>query len=205
MIGQQGFTLVELIMAMALMGWLLILMTSGFIQVVRGYENSRSIRETQQVTRLALETVVSEVRNAKFAQINHANELCLTEDNLPSPNPVSGILFEQVGYPEHIVKYNITVPPNGSCATSNRVSAGQAITPSSPNQSIRVLTFQNSIIQPGVSGGTQSVQTLIRTTAVTDNELNLSGPAPICNPNPAVSTGFCNITEFHTSASLRSI
>src|SRR3989344_4757236 len=58
---QRGFTLIELIMAMALFTFMMAIFSLGFIQIMKIYQSGVSSRRTQTAARLTMEDISREV------------------------------------------------------------------------------------------------------------------------------------------------
>ncbi|HSX02369.1 MAG TPA: prepilin-type N-terminal cleavage/methylation domain-containing protein [Candidatus Saccharimonadia bacterium] len=65
--GEAGFTLIELLMAMAVFSFMLMIVTGGFLQVVRIHQAGVASRTTQQNARLVLDGLMKGVRAAATA------------------------------------------------------------------------------------------------------------------------------------------
>jgi prepilin-type N-terminal cleavage/methylation domain-containing protein len=76
---QKGFTLVEMIMAMAIFSFMLLIILIGFLNIVHLHQAGISARDAQQNARFATEDMVRTMRESSAAQINGAQDLlCLT-------------------------------------------------------------------------------------------------------------------------------
>lgn len=80
---RTGFTLVELIVAMAFFSFMLTIISFGVVQVMRIYQSGVASRRTQQHARVALEEISRDVRSASNvpAGLVSNNRLCLEGDN----------------------------------------------------------------------------------------------------------------------------
>lgn len=63
-IQQDGFTIVELVIAMTVFSAILLLVTAGLIDVMKIYRNGVARRSTQQAARVAMEDIVRTAREA---------------------------------------------------------------------------------------------------------------------------------------------
>ncbi len=63
----KGFTLVELLFAIAIMGFMLTITLSTFIGVFRFYNWSKTTRTSQQAARDTLDTITREIRTGKIS------------------------------------------------------------------------------------------------------------------------------------------
>ena len=69
----DGFSLIELLVAMALFSFLLLIVSSGFIGVVRTYQAGVSQRLVQQNSRLIIDDITRTVRIAQKVQVAPGN------------------------------------------------------------------------------------------------------------------------------------
>jgi prepilin-type N-terminal cleavage/methylation domain-containing protein len=84
---RKGFTLIELIFAMAGFSIMLIVAVSGFLNAVAIYNQANVSRDNQQQVRRAMEQLAGDIRVAKVATTSSAGSgtwLCL--EGLPSGN-----------------------------------------------------------------------------------------------------------------------
>jgi prepilin-type N-terminal cleavage/methylation domain-containing protein len=66
---QQGFTIVELIIALTVFSLALVIALTGFITVVRIYRNSLAQRDSQVYARAVMDTIVRDARSAKSVEV----------------------------------------------------------------------------------------------------------------------------------------
>jgi len=64
---EAGFTLIELLMAMTVFSFMLLIVTAGFLQVVRIQQSGIASRTTQQNARLVLDQLMKDVRSGATA------------------------------------------------------------------------------------------------------------------------------------------
>lgn len=77
---EAGFSLVELLLAMAVFSFMLLIITAGFINVVRIQQSGVASRSTQQSARLVLDSLMKDVRAASVARVRETGQndaLCL--------------------------------------------------------------------------------------------------------------------------------
>lgn len=63
-LNSKGFTLVELVLAMAVFSFMLLIISAGFLNVVRLQQSGTSYRNTSQGTRFGMEEIVRNTRDA---------------------------------------------------------------------------------------------------------------------------------------------
>src|SRR5688500_10704829 len=74
----SGFTLVELIVALAFFSFMLLIVSAGFLQIGRIYQSGVSLRRTQQAARSVTTEIAREVRGASsISSVSGVDRLCL--------------------------------------------------------------------------------------------------------------------------------
>jgi prepilin-type N-terminal cleavage/methylation domain-containing protein len=76
---QRGFTLVELLIAMAVFSFMMMIVTAGFVQVVRIHQSGIASRATQQNARLILDAVSKQIRQSGTAIVTAGGTSQLTQ------------------------------------------------------------------------------------------------------------------------------
>lgn len=182
---QSGFTLVELLMAMTLFSFMLILITSGFITVAKIYQSTLAARKTQSSARLAIEEVARQARNANTAQLAGGNTLCLYG--------TSNVRFRLIdnGTTSSLVREVFT-----NCADLAVYSDRQTLTP--PDLRVPLSNgFVASILDS--TSPTPSVEFTLKVTTNTPDLIN-----GLNNCSQGVpGTQFCSTTLLTTSVALR--
>lgn len=75
---ENGFTLVELMLAMGFIAFMLLFMVSAILQVTRMYVKGMAIRQINQTGRLVVEDVSSSLRNGSgFKYVKNSNRVCV--------------------------------------------------------------------------------------------------------------------------------
>lgn len=77
---QTGFTLIELILALAIFNFVLLIVVVGYLNIVKIYENGIAARDAQQNARYGLEEISRLARNDSSYVVTHAangDRLCL--------------------------------------------------------------------------------------------------------------------------------
>jgi prepilin-type N-terminal cleavage/methylation domain-containing protein len=198
---QSGFTLVELILAMALFSFALLIITAGFLNIVRLHQSGLASRNTQQNTRYGMEDIVREARGSYRAEIVAAdpikNKLCL----FITPGPGGGLQFYVDG--DNLRKKSFDVTSNSNyaaqCAAQVLNSSDPVI--SSSDVAIREFIVEKYVTPPSVPGDTppESIKLKLAIASTSDSTL-ISGS----NCNPGVGGHqFCAVTILTSSASLR--
>jgi prepilin-type N-terminal cleavage/methylation domain-containing protein len=80
---QRGFTFVELVIAMALSSFLMIVLTSGIIQLYRIYQSGQGIRATQQNARFVAEELSRDIRDSGGFLVGASSNPTITVGGAP--------------------------------------------------------------------------------------------------------------------------
>lgn len=140
----QGFTLVELVVAMALFSFMLLIVVVGFMNIVGLHDQAIAANATQNSARAALDQLVDAVRNSQSVQ-----SICdSTGGNCGSPKTATEILClnmaasaQEVFYVDNGVLYEAQ-----NCPAAQRVSV-QALT----EPSVQVTNFGAVVQSVGAS------------------------------------------------------
>lgn len=172
----RGFTLVELIVAMALFSMMLLIISVGVLQIMKMYQSGLASRQTQQAARLALEDITREVRNSSTAIVPALDTLCL--------EGVQAVQYQVVN------KSLQKVTGGSTCAagtTTRTLIDGSG--------KIQVATFLPTLIPP--AGTAASVKVVL--TVTTGAADLLSGAT--CRPG--TGSQYCSSTSYSNIISLR--
>lgn len=71
---EKGFTIVELVLAMAFFSFILLFVVVGFVQINRSYTRGITVKEVQNSTRFILGTISDVIRNADANSITTIND-----------------------------------------------------------------------------------------------------------------------------------
>lgn len=194
---QAGFTLVELIIAMAVFSFMLTIIMVGFLGVVRTHESGVVQRNTQQNARLALDQLTKAVQQSATAthsvvttSPSEVDKLCLTSGG-------QNVVLEVV---PHVVSSTLTV----DTLTLGTIPAGPCVSATTysrlTDDSVTVTQFKTSQLPPqntslGTVGVTLSVASAYGT-ADLDSVTHTS-----CNPGPG--SQFCAVTTMQAMAVLK--
>ncbi|MBI3983800.1 type II secretion system protein [Candidatus Microgenomates bacterium] len=173
---EHGFTLVELIVAMAFFGFMLALLSVGVLQIMRMYQSNLSSRRTQQAARLAVEEITREVRSASTAETS--NFLCLEGQ--------TRVVLAMGG--------NNSLVKKSNASDCSDISGAQNIIDGSDSIQLREFTY--TAIQAVGTVGASIQFTLVVTTG--DDAL-LSGSD--CSAGPG--SQYCSSTTYTNVVSLR--
>lgn len=186
---EAGFTLVELLVAMAIFSFMLLIVTAGFLQIVRIQQSGVASRTTQQNARLVMDGVVKDIRQAAQVGVGGAgqlNYLCLSKGSQALEYAVDGNGDLRVGV--------VANPAAGTCPAP--VFAGWRTLNDS---SVKLTQFRATTTVPlKPSLGTASVVL----TVVSRNNLNaLDATQTHCTPGSG--SQFCAVTTLSSGAALR--
>ncbi len=183
---QGGFTLVELILAMALFSFFLLIVVAGFLHVVKLYQLGLVARDTQQNTRFGMQEMVRAAREGERVGIGTlGNQVCLYY-------PGGGVKF----YIETTTLRRQQLSENSSCDTSPNASD-----PAVSSTDVKVIGLAATPVQepaaPGITP-TPSVE-LTLTIASTNDPTLITGQ--YCQQGNG--SQFCSVTVITSAASLR--
>ncbi len=193
---KAGFTLIELVMAMAVFSFLLLLVSSGFIQVVRIHQAGIASRSTQQNARLVLDALAKDIRVSALASsatvTSQYDRLCLAKG--------SQTLQYAVDTTTGDLKVNtITPPAAGTCPAPANFTGWRTLN----DDIVRVEQFRAVTTLPAQPGLGTAMVTL---TLASRNNLNALDPAsnpPRTRCLPGAGSQFCAVTTLSSGATLR--
>lgn len=209
---QKGFSLVELILAMALFSFALLVIAIGFLALFRMYESGIEDRHTQLNARQALDKVVQTGRQANwFAYTSnvgahgHNDVLCISGNTGGS---------SKMYYIDTFASPNALVEANWNPSQSCTAVPGVSITPSDVAISSFGVepsyVFNGAISRPaqpcGAAGGCQNnplqqVQTVRIDISAASLPVNLDATGQNCNKTGSLA---CSITTLSTTVTSRS-
>lgn len=182
--GQGGFTLVELMIAMAVFSFVLLIIAQGLLDTVHVQQNSMISRDAEQNARLVLDQITREAKTASDVTTPGGNAVCFNEPG----GWVEYAVIPPVAPSTARVLYRQTLPAGAACP-SVPVASSSAVTSST----VSVLAFTGSRI----AGTPPSIGVGI-TVGPPDPSL-LSGNA--CNAAVA-GKQFCSVVTLNTTASM---
>lgn len=193
---EAGFSMIELLLAMAIFSMALVIVSAGFINIVRLYQSGLASRSTQQNARLLLEEMSRTVRDSGSATpvavttgvggVTVFSRVCLQ-------NGSRIVVFAVDGAGN--LRQGTTTAPN--CPAPVFDSSWKTINDSS----VRVTQFAvDSTGKVGPAGGT----VMMTITVASNNNINNLDP----NTNnttcrPGAGSQFCAVTTLSSTATLR--
>ena len=183
-----GFTLVELIVALAFFSFMLLIVSAGFLQVGKIYQAGVASRRTQQAARGTIDDITREVRAAgTIDPATGVGRLCLVRGSQVIDYVHSGTSLVKKAY-------------SGSCA-SPPADPGITLVGKDGNLSNNVVmrVFEAETIY---NDADQPISVAVTVTITTGAEDLLS--ANVCNPSDP-GTQFCSTTSLTNTISLRGI
>lgn len=189
--GSNGFTLIELMMALTFFSFMMVLISIGVIQIMKIYQAGVSSRRTQQAARLVMEDITREVRGTSTIPVPattspSANTLCLLRGNQP-------IYYERFSDGKFSKKTGAI-----SCSDLTGATETVLVNPVSGNNELRMQAFKLHKIQDATTGRDTSLNiTLVVSTGASDL---LSGG--VCIPGISGSQ-FCATTQLNNSVTMR--
>jgi len=195
----SGFSLIELLMAMAVFSFMLLIISAGFIGIVHINQSTTASRNTQQNARIVIETIERQLRSASVVYVQMVPA---TPPLIPANTQGRLCLMTESTYLEYVVQGdNLTVGPVASLAACDAAAAPYIGTTSQLNDSgvkvVRFVPTTTAIV--GQNGGLASVELSMVGAGITLPELNSTYTA--CNPGPG--SQFCSVTTLATTAALR--
>jgi len=195
---QAGFTLIELLMAMAVFSFMLLIVTAGFLQVIRIQQSGVASRATQQNARLVLDDIMKETRQASAATSDNtttARTLCATASSCQTLCLSAGGSTQQYYVDNGDLKLGSIPDPGGSCPEPASTAGWSTINDASVQVTQFAVTTTPSV-QPGL--GTA----MVTITLASKNNLNaLDSTKTRCQPGSG--SQFCAVTTLSSGASLR--
>lgn len=183
-----GFTLVELLVAMAFFSFMLLIISVGVIQVARIYQSGVAARRTQSAARAVVEDVTREVRDARRLAVVTNDRLCLEGETT--------VDYQRTG-DQQLLKRILRTPFCPAAVSGDQVLDSQALVDGDP-ANVQLRQFSLRAITSGSRDTTGSVEmTIVIATGAPDL---LQGGQCI----PGVSgSQFCSTTQLVSTATLR--
>ncbi len=189
-LNQTGFTLIELLMAMTVFSFMLLIVSAGFIQVVRIHQSGIASRATQQNARLVLDSIMKNVRvsaSAASANPGQRNWLCIAKG--------SQTLEYAVDPTGNLRQGTIANPAPGTCPAPVFNATWRTL-----NDSAVMVTQFAVTTTPAVDPGLGTA--MITLTVVSRNNLNALDPTQTrCLPGSG--SQFCAVTTVSSGSALR--
>lgn len=195
---QRGFTLVELVVAMAVFGMLLLIIVTGFMNIIRMHDEAIAANLAQDSARGAMDTVVTSIRNSSsvYAICDSANANC----SAPATATETLCLTQASGAQEDFFYVGNGVTGTKGVmyhATSCSLSAGngaQAITDSA----VSVTNFTATVGSIGTAIVKPEVQVSL-SVASNNNTTTTSGSTTTCT-NSNSAREFCSVVTLSSGA-----
>lgn len=208
-LGNKGFTLVELLVAMTFFSFLLLLVTFGFVQINRSYTRGITVKTIQETARALTEDISRAIRTSNdFEYHDFASDgeyrLCLGDVNYawnqhiekadPDDNKTLDMTTEQLD----------SLPPQDFTMVKTRNTAIGCLATIAADDTEEVLD-DRAIIQhlsiTNVAEGTYKIKVVVSTKSAADNDLEVFGSEARCK----VQTGdqFCDVASLETVVKTR--
>ena len=196
---QAGFTLIELLMAMAVFSFMLMLVSAGFIQIVRIYQAGIASRTTQQNARLVLDAIGKDIRVSASAvsapsaiQSSQYDLLCLAKG--------SQTLQYAVDTSTGNLKVNtVTNPVAGACPAPVNFTGWRTLN----DAGVIVEQFKATTTPPVQPGLGTAMVTLTLASRNNLNALDATSNPPMTRCLPGAGSQFCAVTTLSSGATLR--
>ena len=198
---QAGFTLVELVMAMAVFSFMLTIIMVGFLGVVKTHESGVVQRNTQQNARLAMDQL------SKAAQRSSQAITIVTSPATVSTSEIDKVCLASFGQnlvfevKPIYVSASLTV----QSLTLGTISAGQCKSAATftrlTDNSSTVTQFKVTTI-PKLGASLGAIETALSVaSAYGVSDLDGSKQQTSCSPGPG--SQFCSVTTIDSTAALR--
>lgn len=194
--GSRGFTLVELLLAMALFSFMLAILSLGFLQIGKIYQSGVASRSTQQTARAVMEDVAREVRGATAILVpvdsSTDNELCLQAN--------SQVIRYQRGSDDSLTKAIY----NGDCTGTipNGAVKFNLVDPSSNNNhGLRAQSFVTKPIKDAANANGSVEVSLVVSTSQENDLVDANGG---CKAG-VTGSQFCSSTSLTNTVSIRGV
>ena len=185
-----GFTLIEILVAMTVFSFLMLIVSLGILQVMRMYQADLATKRTQNAARLAMEDITREVRDSRI--LDATTGLCLQGAQI--------IRYETYESPPGSLRYGLRKITGGSDCTTGATATNSNILIDSAAGNVQVREFIASAIRnPSL---TQIISAKIVLTVTTgDPDLFTDPTGRICKPGPG--SQFCSTTSYSNIVSVR--
>ncbi len=198
-----GFTLIELLVAMSVFSFMLLIVSTGFINIVKINQATNASRLTQQSARLILETIERQLR---------VSSQVVVAVDATDPNYGRLCLYNNSEYIEYFVDTagnlrqgtvsNLaacdTAPSPSLVSSASKLNTNNVASGATDGVKVRRFLVSTSAI-PGSNGGLVTIELSMTGQGVNDSELNATKTG--CKPGPG--SQFCSVTTLVTSAQLR--
>lgn len=211
---QRGFTFVELVIAMALFAFVLVIISATIIQLYRIYQSTVGIRNTQQAARLVAEELTRQSRGAAAVDVLTGpagyGQTAVAGGTVPTPHDVV-CFYTSTTREEGVMFYTFTTAQNqqelwrrsvGSAADCVRPATAQGERIANADN-VSFLRFQ---VVPAGNDLVTFRMTVGSTSALQPVDLGVS---PLAANNvscaPSATPQWCSITQLATSVALREV
>jgi prepilin-type N-terminal cleavage/methylation domain-containing protein len=187
----DGFTMIELLMAMAVFSFMMLIVSAGFIQVVRIQQSGIASRTTQQNARLVIDSITKDVRISAAVTTGNPgqlNWLCLNRGSQTLEYAVDPSGNLQVGA--------IANPPAGTCPVPAFGGTWRTL-----NDAGTQVTQLTATTTPPIPPGLGTA--MVTLTLVSRNNLTALDATKTHCVGGASGAQFCAVTTLSSGASLR--
>lgn len=188
----KGFTLVELLLAMAFFSFILLFITTGFIVINRAYNKGITVKLVQDEGRQAMNRLTREIRSANV--VTTADPECITV------NSDSYYWFVPIDDTDPLSPMRLILAPDKSCSEVRATPVGTDLL----HERVGIQHMEVSRITDG--GNTTPFYEVQMTLSTADTDLiDLTDPTNISCRTQSDSGGnqYCDIVKLSTVVSTR--
>lgn len=196
-----GFTLIELLVAMSVFSFMLLIVSTGFINIVKINQSTNASRLTQQSARLIIETIERQLRVSSQVAVASVDSsygrLCLYNNSEYLEYFVDSEGNLRQGTVPNLAACD-TIPTALLLSSASKLNTNNVASGATDGVKVRRFLVSSSAAS-GSNGGLVTIVLSMTGQGVNDSELNATKTG--CNPGPG--SQFCSVTTLTTSAQLR--
>ncbi len=196
--------MIELLVAMAVFSFMLLIVSTGFIGIIKINQSTNASRLTQQSARLIIETLERNLRAS--------SQVVVTPDTTYGATLTRLCLFDDSQYTEYVVDTNGdlrqgTIPSMGGTCPSqtqpilngwNKINTNNVTSGATDGVKVQRFLVTTTAVG-GIDGGMVTIDLSMTGQGVQDTDLNSAKTSCL----PKAGSQFCSVTTLTTTAVLR--
>lgn len=192
---QQGFTLVELLVAMSIFSFMLLIVSISFIGIVHISQAGQASATTQHSARIISETIQRQLRSAETATVADdvspgIKRLCLYYGSTWYEYAVDGAGDLRLGI----------IPSAADCASTPALASWTQV--NDANTTVRQFLPLVDVL-PGQSGGLVTLKLSMTGAGISTSETVIDAATSDVSCAPGPNNQFCSVTRLVTASQLR--